>query len=411
MKKFKQVLSLALASVMTLGMLTTSVSVSAVGVDNPCTEIEVSKTVKVENKGTLLPTEEFHITMVPASATDLVKEVDGKEVAATDANGQKVEVGPKLKNDTLTFSFDAGDSTSSGAVEKKDAFKLLFTTDFDHTGVYRYYVTETEATDENGKEVKNGYIDYDTTKYVVDLYIDQNSTGKYVVSNYCITIEGKDTKPPKISFENEVYCSNLKIFKEVKGTEYQQGEFYTFRILIPIGGTTIELKEGQKLQAQICNTNGVVIDVENGRTDAKGKVELTVAGDNINADMGKFANTFKLKNGEWLEIVGAPVTMVYKVEEVIDSEQFKKEGYTVTYNYKEYGANDTTTKSDVKDQSGNVVQGTINTVSNEVTFVNTRNIEIPNSGISMDFLPYLLVMLVALCGSILLMFMRKRSTH
>jgi hypothetical protein len=403
MKKFKRILALALAAIMALGMYSTSVF--ATGAEDPCTEIEVTKTVTVDKNGTLLPEETFHITMLPATEE------------GTDANGQKVEVGPSLVNDTIEFTFDSTDSTSTGSVEKSDAFELTFVTPddatsaFDHTGVYRYYVTEQEAFDENGDEVSNGYIDYDTTKYIVDLYIDQNSKGEYVVSNYVITIDGQSTKPPKIAFENEISCSNLMIYKQVKGTEYQQGEFYTFRILIPVGGTTIDLTEGQKLQAQIYDANGLVIDTENGRTDANGLVELTVAGDDIGADMAKYATEFKLKKGEYLEILGVPVTMVYKVQEVTDTDDFAKEGYTVTYNYKEYGTNETDTKGELKGQEGDTVIGTINTESNEVTFINTRNIEVPNSGVSIDFLPYALALIVAVCGGVLFIIMKKRSVN
>jgi hypothetical protein len=129
--------------------------------------------------------------------------------------------------------------------------------------------------------------------------------------------------------------------------------------------------------------------------------------------METYATEFKLKNGEYLEILGAPVTMVYKVAEVTDTEEFQKEGYTVSYLYEEYGANNTgtVTVGDAQEVEGNVVQGTINTKSNEVTFINTREIEVPNSGISVDLLPYALVLLVALCGGILLIVSKKRRTN
>jgi hypothetical protein len=186
---------------------------------------------------------------------------------------------------------------------------------------------------------------------------------------------------------------------------------YTFRILIPVGGTTIVLEDGQTFQARICDKNGTVIDTENNRTDENGNVTIKVAGDSITADMETYGNTFQLKNGEWLELLGVPVTMIYKVEEVTDTEQFKKEGYTVTYDYKEYGENETGSSGLKKDQEGSVVQGTINTESNEVTFRNTRNIEIPNSGISVDIIPYVLLMVVAVCGVILFVFKKRRSAH
>jgi hypothetical protein len=169
------------------------------------------------------------------------------------------------------------------------------------------------------------------------------------------------------------------------------------------------LAEGQTINAQICNANGVVIDTENGRTDDKGNVVLTVKGANIEADMKANATEFKLKKGEWLQITGVPVSMIYKVEEVTDA--IAGQGYTVTYNYTEAGYNKTDTMGLKKDVDASSVKGTINTNTNEVEFVNTRNMETPNSGISMNVIPYVVILLVAVCGALLLVFNKKRRTH
>jgi hypothetical protein len=422
MKKFKQVLSIAMVLVLAMSMFT--LFASATGVNDPITEIPVSKIVKVTQKGTLLPTETFHISMVPATADELyTTDSEGKQVPVTDSNKQKVESGPALSDSTLTFTFTADDNTETGSVTKSDVFKMQFavpdgaTTAFDHTGVYRYYITEQEARDADGNEVKNGYIDYDTSKYVIDLYVDQNSKGEFVVINYVASIEGKDSKPNTISFTNTISCSTLKILKTVEGTEYKQGELYTFQLLIPIGGkdkgTTIVLEDGYTFDAEIYNTKGKVTDVEGGRTDDKGIVKIKVAGDDINADMDTYATTFQLKADEYLQINGVPVTMVYKVQEVVDSEDFQKQGYTVTHTYEEYGTNNTATRTTdkVEEKDGNVVTGVINTLSNTVTIINTRNIDVPNSGITLDVLPYVLILTVALCGVLLLVISKKKRAR
>jgi hypothetical protein len=409
MKKLKQILTIALVALFALGMIPTTAfavaETTTVTASTAVKEIPVSKTVTVSKKGTLLPTETFTISMVPATEEDLNPVVEGVVVPATDAAGQTVEVGPALKDSTVTFNFGADDSTNTGSVKQEDVFTLDFDGSFDHTGVYRYYVTENEAFDEDGNKVENGYITYDTTKYIVDLYVAQNSDNSYYVKSYVVTAEDWETKPSGLDFTNAIACANLKIYKNVVGTEYQQGELYTFRILIPVGGTTIDLDEGFELQAKIYDANGPVND---SRSDENGDVWLTVAGANLEADMAECATTFQLKNGEYLEILGAPVTMVYKVEEVTDTEQFQKEGYTVTYDYKEYGKNDTATKADTTDNAGSSLVGTINTDTNEVVFTNTRNIEVPNSGISMDLLPYMLVLVVA-AGACVLFVMKKRK--
>jgi hypothetical protein len=410
MKKCKRLLSLFLAFILAMTMLPTTLSAFAA---NPKTTITVYKIVKVDEGswGALLPTEKFTVSMVPATEEQIKSEVEGEEVIATDAKGQEVEIGPALKNPTIEFDFDATDSTSGGSVEKSKDFKLEFDDDFTHTGIYRYYMTETADED------KAGYITYDTKEYTVDLYVQQNEAdGSYFVADYVVTNTTTKSKPQKVSFENTIKCSDLTIAKAVEGVEYKQGEFYTFRILIPVGGTTITLEEGQTFEAEILDSsNNIVKDTANGRTNDQGKVIITVKGEGLNADMAENATEFKLKAGEKLKIIGAPVSMVYKVEEVTDTDQFKKEGYTVTYDYIEQGsfnADETQngTNTTLSNQEGNSVTGTVNTGKNEVHFINTRNIETP-TGIALEVLPYALAVLIAGCGIALFVYKKKRATR
>jgi hypothetical protein len=397
MKKFKKLLSLVLATLLVMTMLPTTLSAFA-DTANPVETITIYKTVTVPSTswGTSLPTETFEISMVPATSEQL----NGVKV-----DGIEVEAGHTLTTPTLEFTFGAGDSTSSGEVEKSDDFDLDFTSAYDHTGIYRYYITE--KVDNN----KTGYIDYDETVYYVDLYVQQDSNGDYYVASYVAYDTSKTGKPQKISFENEIYCADLIIAKNVKGVEYQKGEFYTFRILIPEGGTTITLDDTQEFNAQILDSSSnVVIDTANGRTDDKGNVKIKVGGTDLSDNMSN-GTTFKLKAGEKLKIIGAPVSMVYKVEEVTDTEQFQKEGYTVTYDYVEQGtfaSGTDTNSSEVSDQEGSSVTGTVNTSKNEVHFINSRVINTP-TGIVLQVLPYALVVLVAACGIVLFVYKKRRS--
>jgi hypothetical protein len=421
MKNLKRVFSMALATMMAVGMLSTSAYAETVDTDGisdtHVDSISVSKTVEVSKNGTLLPDSEFEITMVPATAEQLL-DSDNKPITDS-TNGIKIQAGHALKTDTLTFKFDASDSTDTGSVTKEQAFKFEFNNSYTSTGVYRYYVTEkSPLTDSEGNTIyENGYITYDETKYTVDLYIKQDSkSGKFMVSTFVLTQVGKAEKPPKISFTNKIKCSDLKIYKKISTTttEYTSGELYTFRILIPVGGETIDLKDGQVLTAYLRNGKGTVIDTENKRTDSDGKISIKVGGDDLNADMKKYASTFKLKADEFLDIVGVPVTMVYTVEEVVDDASVNAsglslvdEGYTTTYTYAAYGDNDTG-RTNVTDKNGSSVTGTINTVSNEVTFTNTRTMT-PPTGINLDMLPYVLLTLIAVCGGILFINRKRRA--
>jgi hypothetical protein len=105
--------------------------------------------------------------------------------------------------------------------------------------------------------------------------------------------------------------------------------------------------------------------------------------------------------------------MIYKVEEVVDDgtvntskKSLIEEGYTTTYEYKEVGDNPYTTAGHKTNQSGSSVKGTVNTDTNYVTFTNTRKLEVA-TGISLDVVPYVLIILIAVSG-IGLFIIRKR---
>jgi hypothetical protein len=43
-----------------------------------------------------------------------------------------------------------------------------------------------------------------------------------------------------------------------------------------------------------------------------------------------------------------------------------------------------------------------------VAFTNKRTVDVPNSGISVDVIPYILVMIVAVCGGVLFISKKRR---
>jgi hypothetical protein len=441
-KKFNKVVSLALASVMAMGLFTTvnlgnisakadqneneesatttsytvydsnsdTQNISVKDSSGAFIKIPVEKEVKVDKAGTLLPTETFTFDMTPA---------DDLEGTETDSNKQPVSEGIALTSSTIGIKFDSSDDTSQKVATRTGYFDLNFTSDFDHTGVYRYYVTENlpdsliEYNKENNtNRAENGYITFDTRKYIVDLYVSQDTNGKYYVSEYVVTEKDKDTKPNNILFVNSIKCSSLIIKKIVSGTEYQSGEYYTFRILIPKKGDTIVLEKNQKFIGHIYNGNTLVIDPD--RTDEDGNVEIKVDGDTINENDYQYYTTFKLKAGESLEIDGLPVSMIYKVLEDTSVIPGGNE-YTVTYDMtstgKFFSGEGAAEKNNIQLENQEYtepIKGAINTGENEIDFTNTRNINV-GTGLSIDFLPYALVLIVAVCGSILFIIAKKRK--
>jgi hypothetical protein len=377
----------------------------------PITTIPVYKTLNVETAGVTLPEENFYVQMVPATVSDGTKVSEDSNV--------DVDAGLPLANDTLTFEYTAADKTTSGSVVKLQSFDLTLAegSAFEHSGVYRYEITEVTKDDDGNnvaltEQEEGQYITYDTTKYTVDLYVEEGETeGQYVIVAVAVKDE-KDTKPTAVSFENSISCCNIIIKKIVEGTPYSSNESFLFRILIPVKGDTITLKLNAAIQAQIFDSED----------QAVGDVfTLDVKGEDINADMTTNANTFYLKDGQYLKIT-APVSMIYKVQEEVAS----KEGYTTTVEYEEEGKFKASTTRDLEDDSNIYsdtiaatettaemtvagARGTTNTRYNCVTFTNKR--VIPNdTGVNLDFLPYVLVLVGALAIGGAWFFFRKRRT-
>jgi hypothetical protein len=160
-------------------------------------------------------------------------------------------------------------------------------------------------------------------------------------------------------------------------------------------------------------------------------VELEVGGKDIKADVMSNGTHVQLKDGEYLEIF-APVSMIYKVCEA----DYSGEGYVTTAAYTEQGtfaqsktlantgktyvasgADDSKgTSADYlvnesgtyADEDGVVcVRGTTNNMTNVVAFTNERNVTV-STGINVDVIPYILVMIVAVCGGVLFISKKRR---
>jgi uncharacterized membrane protein len=372
--------------------------------------------VKISDKGAI-PEETFTFTMVPATTDSITK--DKTDYNINDKSGNvSVEPGVALGTgkDTLTYKYESTDASKAvnNKVTKDDQSFDLTGVTFDHAGVYRYYITETPP------EKVEPYITYDSTKYVVDLYVYAESDGTYAPRDMVVTqikTEGTKTtvseKPQEICFENSINTKTVSITKEVVGEEYSSDELFDFYIMIPLGGTTIYLSKDSTIQAQIYDKDGALVNDK--RSDDDGYVTLAVNGEIANAtfdEIQTLGTHFQLKNGETLKVY-APVTMIYYVEE----KDYTSEGYTQTYKYDEEGTKDSTTKTkdgeaDTEhDALKTVVYGTTNTATNQVTFINTRELSTPNTGISVDLIPYVLVAVIAVCGAMLLISEKKRRTN
>ncbi len=426
MRKLRRALALALTAVLFLGTFTAS-SAAVKADENAVTgtikisSLPVCKVLNTTARGVALPTLSFYARMTPLAA-------DGSEETI---GGIKPETGHALKNNIAEFDFDKNDRTDREKITKESAFTFDFAEPFTHTGIYMYTVEEVVKNvsyDANGKEVvsytepptesddREYYITYDYTKYTVYLYVSELK-GEYVVSSIAVYKDGNE-KPDDMVFQNTIRCANITIQKFVDGTEFTKNEDFDFYILIPEEGDTITLTEYDTVQAQKYDEDG---------NEVGGVFTLDVRGSDINADVITYGSHFTLKDGEYI-VITAPVSMIYKVMEVVPTE----ENYETSFEYEEFGYY---TGSKTSDQALNEhssydgdktyvetksvtldgknimencawVKGTTNTKFNSVTFTNQRDYKVP-TGVNLDLIPYIAVLLIAGIAAVLFIFRKK----
>jgi hypothetical protein len=334
--------------------------------------------------------------------------------ADTKISGVTVKPGIALTNDVLTFTFDSTNKTQKGSTSEKGYFDLT-ELKFENTGIYRYTVKEVSETADGTvtalpveEEGKTYYVEYDYTEYVVDLYVSQDDTNGYYVANVSVTYADKEEKPAQILFENKINCANITIVKNVDGETYTKDEQFTFCIMIPEKGDTITLTEADTIQAQKYDANG----------DPSGDpMVLQTKGADITADLEANGNQFTLGDGEYL-VITAPVSMIYKVHE----HYYGDEDYTTDVEASVFGTVQTGSdklmadgKYTDKDSEGHelvAIKETTNTATNEIVYTNTRKMTAPAGGINLDFIPYVLVLvLAAAAGGAVLVYKKRRTVR
>jgi hypothetical protein len=463
MKGLKRALSLTMAAAMVFGLFTMTASAdtnnssttatvnSKTKSESPITELPIYKVVKT-NQGAILPTETFTIAIAQAGEDDL-EDADGKTLTV---NGIPIEVGPDFTTKTVSYTFDASCDTSTGTVKGEDVLingtaqgvkSFDFTElNFTSTGIYRYYITESIP------NPADTYITYDESKYQVDLYVysykvlDCNDTSEdhqhtdacykntygvgHIVAAKVDSNGTVEEKPDNITFTNTVNVAELKVSKTVVGEEYTDDEAFKFHIMIPVGGDTITLEQDEKITAIIYDVTTVEDEVNGGTKEVKTKnseVTIKVNGSKendgsdgndvvtVNAAYVKENGTeFTLKKDQVLEIT-APQSMIFYVYE----EDVTGEGYTQYYEYTESGDRNSVTLDNntrgtkanaIENNAPRVIKGTVNSDGTTVAYTNSRVVT-PDTGVSVDLIPYVLVAVIAACGAILLISAKKRRTN
>jgi pilin isopeptide linkage protein len=270
-------------------------------------------------------------------------------------------------------------------------------------GIYRYTVRE-DATN------KLSFVEtYDTKVFTVDVYVTNHGTTAnpdYKVS-YIKAYDSDKYKSP-IVFENTTNTEALVISKKV--TDYLNAnpdQEFTFWIKIPVGGDSLTLGADEGFAATKTDANG-------DKTEYTAKTSPIKVGGDDKDDDGNYLDatketpstangwcSFTLKNGESLAIHDVPVGMIYFLyEEQVGGFDTYEENATAAHGI-----------SDDKDdytyyKDGKLSRHTIVSGNNYETFWNIR--EMPNSGVVLSVLPYVVIVLVAAAACVLLLISRKR---
>jgi pilin isopeptide linkage protein len=276
---------------------------------------------------------------------------------------------------TLTFTNEDGvildnveQLQKTSQTESFDLSGLTFT----KPGVYQYTVKE------NAPASDKEYLIYDRTEYTVYLYVGQENN-QYVILS-AISANSAGAKTP-IKFTNNVKTGSLVVSKTVDGTMGDKDKAFNFTIIF-------NAHEALGTDAILTGT----------KTSASGASEEFAF--EYNQEKGGYVPTkqLTLSNGEYIRIDGLYRGMVYEV---------------VEDTYSGYTCNVERTKDGTTSQSaGTSVRGTIGTGerSNLEAFTNTSE-HTTNTGLLLDYVPYLAALLIVIAGAVLALVSRKRRSE
>ena len=243
-------------------------------------------------------------------------------------------------------------------------------------GIYRYVVTESRTDTENGFEITDG-----DTRYL-DIYIESDDSGVLSCTGTVLhrTAEIKNvrggtydggfpssgnqsgTKPT--GFTNQYTTYDLYLEKQVAGNQGDRNAYFEMNVEITgaIPGTVYDVilpsraNNSSNPSSLTCDQNGAVTAV------------------------------FYLKDNQQICIQGLTANTSYNISEILDDGK----GYTVSFdNHGTAGSGKTTGVTKMDDG--------VQKDDNYVLFTNRKNGIIP-TGIVMDYLPHLILMLLAAAG-------------
>lgn len=377
MIKFKRIKAMLLAGALAVTTCMTGMTALADGPTegtHALSEIMLTKNLSYPT-GVNLPTEGLTFAFT-ASPTDEAPEKWNETGVVYEETGHA-----DLNIASVTVDGDSSSTESSGTTTSTESLdsnviSLAEKSSFAHGGVYLYEITETQGENED--------VTYDTsTKYYLTVYVkaEDNQIDKVTLRN------ADGTKIDTLTFNNSYAPGNLtlKVDKSVTGAYASHEDVFNFSI-------TLNASAGVAAGTEYAN----VTLSDGATTTEEHKVVVGTAW------------TFTMKHGSSISISGLPAGMTYTVTET-DTNKYT-ESYVVTAGGKAGGSTtglEATGTVTTKDPS---IQEDV-TDLNKVSFTNSRTSSTPTTGIIMNNLPFILLVVVAVAGAITYVVFRKRITR
>jgi hypothetical protein len=403
MKKMKRIMAMATAAAMMVSMfaVTAFADVTSANTLLETTDdgvlLKVPVTYGMDSK-TLAQELEFDYTLESPALTesDVVSTSQGESI--------RIKAGPEV---TATVEFDSTDTyTASSDGSRKTATKYaefdlsdLLTDDYGQ-GVYRYVLSEAKA-----ETSINTSIPASTTTYQLDIYVTYNETSKANEISYVIAREktesGVGDKLATLGYDHGITGTDLIITSHVEGNFLDTDHLFTYTIDIPAAGSGDTGAVGG-----VTFTNGKEIPIEIHTLDDDGNWVVT---DSVVVVGTTF--TQQLKDTEYMVLPKLPVGMIFTVTQTADDDYTTRNTYS--FIDETVGSMTKSGTSSLGNEQDYEVSHDLQLVqiyseSNKIDFYNKRDIVV-DTGVTVDVLPYALVMVMALCGGILFV-SKKRSS-